>query len=353
MKSQTFKIGRSAVGPGQEPVFWPDIDVYFKRDIDLALHIVDRLQAAGVHVVKAAALHDPDCCMAGDGLTTSYHVPGQGTVTEPYRNVIERHVISLEALNRICAYVRQRGLDLVLSVYDTAGIDLATKHRAAAIKIPSSNIVHQPLIRRAAATGMVLVLDTGRSQLHEIDRAVGWARQAGAQRMLLQHSPPGPPAAPTDFHLSMMPELGRRHASPYGLSDHFPGTDMLPLAVALGASVIEKGVCADGSTPDIDIAHALPVSQVAHALHGIRLAFAALGTADLSYRGGLPRASDRMGLVARRDLRPGDAIDESNVRFAFPALGIPVEEWPDVAGRRLIEPVAAGSAISRLHLGVV
>lgn len=344
-----MQTGRSPSMTIQAPQFWPDIDVYFKRDIDLAFDLIDQLCSAGVRVIKAAALHDADCCLLGPYATT-YHVAGVGAVRESYRAVIERHVVALPDLRRICAYTRNKGLELVLSAYDNVGIELARDFEAMAVKIPSSNVVHAPLIRSAAASGLPLVIDTGRSTINEIDQAVTWARTAGAVDLLLQHSPPGPPALPSDFHLSVLPELGRRYQVRYGLSDHFSGTEMFPIAVALGVSVIEKGVCADNTVADIDIAHALPVSQVAKAMTEIQRAFDSLGDPSLNCRVGTPRPLDRMGLVAARDLLPGDEINISNVRFAFPTKGIGVEEWDSVVGNRLATSVIKMQPIRRTHL---
>ncbi|NJD86454.1 MAG: hypothetical protein FIB05_00385, partial [Betaproteobacteria bacterium] len=184
-----FFIGRTEVGGGGPPALWPDIDVYFKRDAALALRLVDAIREAGIATVKTAALHDPGLAVDG-GAPAQYFVQGRGVVSESYREVVERHAVPLADLRRIFARVRERGLDLVVSVYDEEGIALAVEMDAAALKIPSSNIVHAPLIRAAASAGRPLVIDTGRSTMAEIGRAVAWARRAGAERLLVQHSPP-------------------------------------------------------------------------------------------------------------------------------------------------------------------
>lgn len=344
-----FFIGRTEVGAGGPPALWPDIDVYFKGDVGLALRLVDAIRDAGITTVKTAVIQDCALSLEGDH-RAEYHVEGRGKVSEPYRRIMERHAVPIDDLRRIFGRVRERGLDLVASVYDDEGIALAEEMDAAAIKIPSSNIVHAPLIRAAASAGRPMVIDTGRSTMAEIERAVAWARAAGADRLLVQHSPPGPPAPAADFHLRMLPELGRRFDAPFGLSDHFAGTEMLLLAVALGASVLEKGVCADGTAPDIDIAHALPASQLGRVREMVEAAHAALGKPVRELPEGRPRPPDRMGLVAARDLAAGEAVAREGVRFAFPAVGIPVEEWDDVAGRRLARAVPAGEPITHGHL---
>jgi sialic acid synthase SpsE len=344
-----FKIGKRLIGDAHPPVFWPDIDVYFKRDVALAINMVRSMKAVGIETIKGAVLHRADLCLDQD-CPTEYFVPGQGLVVESYRKIVERHVVDLERLRRIFSEVRDLGLDLVLSVYDDEGVAFAEEMEAAAIKIPSSNIVHAPLIRSAASARRPLVVDTGRSSIAEIDRAMCWARAVGAADILLQHSPPGPPALPTQFNMRMMPELGRRFDVPYGLSDHFAGIEMISIAVAMGASVLEKGVCADGSTSDIDLAHALPLSRVPQLLETMALAYESLGASMRADPATSHHPRDRMGLVAARDLHLGERLDLAGVRFAFPAAGVPVEDWDAVVGRVLVVPVAAGRPISSSDL---
>ena len=344
-----FRIGKHIIGNDHPPVFWPDIDVYFKRDVALAITMIRSLKSFGIETIKGAVLHRADLCL-DNGCLTEYFVPGKGLVVESYREIVERHVVDLKSLRQIFGEVRNLGLDLVLSVYDDEGVAFAEEMGAVAIKIPSSNIVHLPLIRAAASTRRPLVVDTGRSSIAEIDRAMRWARAAGAEDILLQHSPPGPPALPAQFNMRMMPELGRRFSVPFGLSDHFAGVEMISIAVAMGASVLEKGVCADGSTADIDLAHALPLSLVPQLLETIALAHESMGETMRADPMSPHRPRDRMGLIAARNLQPGERLDMALVSFAFPAAGVPVEDWDSVVGRVLVAPVAAGQPISSSDL---
>jgi N,N'-diacetyllegionaminate synthase len=341
--TQPFSIGRSWLGPGHPPVFFPDIDVYFKADLGLALDLVAQIAAAGALVLKGAILHDAE--LAAPQGDTQYFVPGRGMVRESYRAVLERHVVPLRDLAVIMTAARDAGLDLVMSIYDDEGLAFARDMQVDALKVASSNIVHAPLIRSLAATGLPLVIDTGRSSMEEIARAVGWARAAGATKLLIQHSPPGPPAAASAFNLRMMAALGQTHAALCGLSDHDQGTESALTAVALGAHAIEKGIRADAAHGDIDLAHALPISQLPELLERIERVSQSLGEPERTFPTDRPRPPDRMGLVAGADLAVGTVLSRANVRFSFPAAGLGVEAWDDVEGRRLARSVMAGQPI--------
>jgi sialic acid synthase SpsE len=310
-------------------LFWPDIDVYFKGDVDVAEGLIRKLKTGGATWIKGALIHRADLCLDDDS-ETSYFVPGKGLVPERYRDIVERHVVSLALSRHLYGLAKEEGLRVALSVYDSSGIEAALDLGTDALKIPSTNIVHGALIRDAAGTRLPLVIDTGKATFAEIARAVDWARDAGAEDLLLQHSPAGPPAPTTEHALNFMQVLGETFKCPYGLSDHHSGVEMLYAAAALGAAVLEKGVCDDFASPDIDIAHALRVGHFKSVLETCQTIAGARGI-DRQ----LPRSAQhpaRMGLVSARRLFPGDKLSRETVDFAWPARGVPVEHFDLVVG---------------------
>jgi N,N'-diacetyllegionaminate synthase len=343
-------IGDITLGTGRPPAFWPDIDLYFKRDLTKALDLISRLANSGCRFLKAAALHDVSVCLPGDHLVSFFDATAGLMRTEPYAKVMERHVLPLVDLARLAARARSQGLNLVLSVYDEEGLRFALEEGAAAVKIPSSNVTHLPLIEEAAKSGLPIVLDTGRARWAEIERAVGWVTAAGGSgRLLIQHSPPGPPAAPSRYHLGMLTAIAEAFDRPIGLSDHHSGLDMIPIAVALGACVIEKGLTSDGTEGDIDIAHALPASRAGEALTLIENSFEALGNVRRPDEEATPDPA-RMGIFAARFIAAGEMLNRECLRFAFPAVGLGTEAWGRVCGARARQSIAQGAPISEADI---
>jgi sialic acid synthase SpsE len=142
-----------------------------------------------------------------------------------------------------------------------------------------------------------------------------------------------------------MQTLGQAVGLPYGLSDHHGGDEMLLAATALGATVLEKGVCPDDMGDEQDGGHAMPISDVAEVLQRIHAIADGLGSGIRT----LPRQRDkyisRMGLVARIDLQPGDELNLETVRFAFPALGVGTEYWSEVVGCSVKQSISAGEVL--------
>lgn len=339
------------IGPDypSEFVFLPDIGTFFNKDISLALTLVEALQEAECTFIKSEILHDAEICIPSEMLETITDRGGR-VYKENYRALIERKVLPLESYARICAHVRDRGMYLALSVYDLAGLAFAQSQGAALVKIASSNIVHKPLIQSAAKCGIPVALDTGKATMIEIERAFNWFVDSGGVDLVIQHSPEPPPAPVSDHNLGMVAQFATRFHCPVGLSDHHQGDEMMYAALALGASVIEKGVSPNSLELEQDLAHSLRVGQVAEVLRKCTNIAKASGVAQRYPFGKYHGHLARMGLFAARDIPAGALILSSDVRYAFPAIGIPVEEIDGVLGRTTSRPIGCGAPIESASL---
>jgi sialic acid synthase SpsE len=340
-----FTIGRHKISPRSEPLFLPDIGTFFNQDIAAAASMVDRLVEAGVSVVKGELLHTADICLRDSGDEVYWgHVTGASRI-ENYRSLIERKVVPLDTYTCLFKRCLDNGLDVVVSVYDFVGADFAKASGFSAIKVASSNITHQPLIEHVAKLGLPVILDSGHSSLEEIARAIDWARDVGADKIVVEHSPLAPPNGVDQHNLRFIRTLRRAFGVPSGLSDHHAGDEMLYAAVAMGASIIEKGVRPDSLGDEQDAAHALPISQVRDVLVKIKNIHYALGTGFKSLRRDREKYRSRMGLIAKHPLAVGDRLSLETVSFAFPARGIAVEHWCEVNGSSVARPIGAGEVI--------
>jgi sialic acid synthase SpsE len=352
-----FDLGPHPLAADAPPVFLAEIGGFFGQDYGLAEQMVRRIIACGREVpqqpmaLKTEVLHDPDVCLPGDTLETYASKSGE-VKQENYRALVERKAFPLAHYAALLAICRDAGMPVVLSVYDFAGADFAVAEQAAALKIASGNVVHVPLIRycatRCAEAALPLVIDTGRATLAEVHQALDVARAAGCLDIVVEHSPDGHPALPQAHNLRILQTYARAFDLPVGLSDHHVGLEMLYMAVALGATVVEKGVHVAPDALDIDISHTMDMADLPRLLRTLYDSWRAMGrpTRNPADRiEGVIGTSQRACLVARRDLAPGDTIGLETMRFAWPCLGIPVQYWDLVAGWAVTRPVAAGRPV--------
>lgn len=348
-----FSIGGFDLSHNTPPLFFAEIGAFFGQDVSLAKSMIEQILDARRQVpqqplvLKTEVLHDPEICLVGDTVET--YASKSGCVKqENYRALIERKALPLDKYAGLFEMCALADLPFIASVYDLLGADLAVECGTVALKIASSNVIHIPLIRHCAAKGIPIILDTGRATLAEVDKAITTAREVGCEKIVIQHSPDGHPALPRAHNLKTLETYQRAFGFPVGLSDHHVGLEMIYMAIAMGATVIEKGVHIAPDDLDIDISHTMHMSDLVVVMQSVFNCWSALG---LSFRDmrkpieGVLGTSQRQCLVANSDIRTGDKISLKNVRFAFPRRGISVEHWDLVEGVTLRKPILAGCPI--------
>ncbi len=336
-------IGDVPVGDGYPTVFLAEIGTFFNKDIDLALKLIKAAVDAGAPVVKSEILHNPDVCIKDSGLLVKYN-HATGSKTENYRVLIERKIVPLERYRELYGYCKSLGVPFVASVYDVEGIDFFVDIGGAAIKIASHHMGNIPLIRYAAATGLPILLDTGRAYFWEVARMVQAAQEAGDGGVIVLHHPGANPAPPEAHHMRVMQTYKEALNVPVGLTCHYRGDEMLYLAVGMGANLLEKGVVDDPDKEEMDLVSAAALGDVPDMVRKVHNCWMAIGEAPM--RPKEPRdLSDRKGLVARQAIEAGEVIGYDNVLFAWPPIGIPAEYWDAVVGKPVARPLAANEVI--------
>ncbi len=133
-----------------------------------------------------------------------------------------------------------------------------------------------------------------------------------------------------------------------GYSDHTVGVDAAPLAVALGARVIEKHFTLDKRYSDFrDHELSADPPELAELVRRVRLAETLLGTATKEVQ-----PSERPGVVALRrsicalrDLPVGHVVTAEDLTWVRPGGGLRPGEEDVLLGRRLRRAVSAGEQL--------
>ena len=352
MYPNEMTFGDVVIGPGQPPVFLAELGAMFNQDVDLALSLIDQVAEAKKGIteipvmVKGEILHDPSCCL-DDGALVSYRSKSGEAKTERYRDLIERKVLPLAAYERIIGACRDREIQVVMSVYDETGAAFAVEQGVVALKTNSGNITNRPLLRAVAKFNQPMIIDTGRSALGEVEAAINIARTAGNERLIIQHSPDGHPAAPEDHHLRAINTIQRAFNVLTGLSCHSSGTDSLFIALALGASILEKNIVWDDTLLEQDYAISMGIDAFRGILARIETAWLTLGAPfrDVRRFEGLDDPRTRYGLIADSDIASGEILNTKNVRTAFPCKGIPAARYDDVMGWKARTNLQSGTPI--------
>ena len=113
-----------------------------------------------------------------------------------------------------------------------------------AMKIASGDLTFEPVIRKAARTGLPMIISTGLGEVKEIDRAVSWVSdEIGedklSENLALMHCISAYPTPIEQANVLSVPFLADRYNLTVGYSNHVIGLQPCLAAVALGAQLLE------------------------------------------------------------------------------------------------------------------
>jgi sialic acid synthase SpsE len=342
----SIRIGRREAGPGRPCYVIAEAGSNHDRDLAKALALVDAAADAGCDAVKFQTFSGPE-------IASSHACPQTALPPE-----FARWGSSLVELYKACSLpdgfhepiarrARERGIDFFSSPFSEAAVDRLASLGVPAIKIASFELVHLPLIARAAGTGLPLILSTGMAGLGDVERALDAAARGGAREIALLHCGSNYPLSSAGANLAAMDTLRRAFGTPVGFSDHTLGDAVPVAAAALGADLIEKHFTLDKGGEGPDHSFSLDPGELKRMTDSVRAARQAAGsprkrrTAEEE-----PHAlRGRRSLFAARDIPAGGVLTPDLVRVLRPGIGLEPLLLEVLLGRRLARGVKADSPL--------
>jgi N,N'-diacetyllegionaminate synthase len=342
---QTFVIG--------------EIGVNHNGRLNLALKLIESAAAAGVHAAKFQTFK-ADATTVRETATVSYQKTAGGGDQHAMLKSLELSEVDHRAAARRCAEV---GIEFMSTAFDSGSLDLLCDIGIKRIKIPSGEVTNIPYLEDCARRGLPIVLSTGMADLEEVSTAVsilreGMAVSAGARdsadqpALTVLHCTSAYPTDFADVNLRAMVTMRDKFHVAVGYSDHTPGIFVAPIAVAMGAGVIEKHITFDRSLPGPDHAASIEPAELKAMMEAIRAAERILGDGVK-----VPRPAEeearrlvRRGLKAARDVPAGSVLSKADVAILRPATGLTPEHFDRVTGRRVSVALKTGDPIESSSL---
>jgi N,N'-diacetyllegionaminate synthase len=172
------------------------------------------------------------------------------------------------------------GIEFMSTPFYLEAVDLLEKIGVRSYKIASGDITFQPLLEAVGQTGKRVILSTGGSSLHDVEKALNVLNRSGAGNVVLLHCVSNYPPLWREMNLKAIVTLKEAFGLPVGISDHSPGYIVPIASVALGASFIEKHVTFDRSLHGPDHPFAMTMEEFGEMVRQIRFLEEAMGTGD-------------------------------------------------------------------------
>lgn len=192
----------------------------------------------------------------------------------------------------IDAYCKEKTIEWFASAWDVESQKFLQQYHSQYNKVASAMLTHLPLLECIAKEKKHTFISTGMSSFEDIDRAVEIFRKNRCPYTLL-HCVSTYPSDDTECNLLVMKELRDRYKCNVGYSGHEKGILPSVLAVALGATVIERHITLDKKMYGSDQAASIDESDLRLMMQQIHSVSGILGT-------GMKSVSDKEKGIAKK-----------------------------------------------------
>lgn len=216
-----------------------EIGINHNGDIEVARQLIDMAKDAGCDAVKFQK-RTIDIVYAPELLCSPRESPW-GTTQRHQKEGLEFGKLAYDLIDNYC---RSRQIAWFASAWDLDSQEFLRLYRLKYNKVASAMLTHIPLLEMVAEERKHTFVSTAMSTWEDIDRAVSIFSRHQCP-FTLMHAVANYPCDDRECNLLMIRSLRDRYGCEVGYSGHDKGVLGSVLAVALGATVVEKHITLD------------------------------------------------------------------------------------------------------------
>ena len=343
-------------------------------DIEMAKKLIDVAAEADIDAVKFQTFRAEDL-VTKDAELAEYQKNTSGEELKQF-DMLSKLELDQDAHLDLQKYCLDKEIDFLSTPFDLGSLNFLTKKmHLKTLKIPSGELTNGPLLIEFAKTGCNIIISTGMSSLEEIELAIGSLiygflsnekkmpdpsidifkecfeeslnYKSLLEKITLMHCMTEYPAPIEEANLSAIKTLRDSLNIKVGYSDHTDGILAPLVAVAFGATIIEKHFTLDKELEGPDHKASLEPIELKQMVQNIRLTEQMLGD-------GIKRLmpSEKKNLIIARksitafqSIKKGEEFTTNNITIKRPGTGIsPMEYWK-ILGKRAPKDFAKDETI--------
>ncbi len=251
-----------------------EIGINHNGDLAIAKKLIDVAKEAGCDAVKFQK-RTIEKVYSKEMLDSPRESPW-GTTQREQKEGLEFGKKEYDAID---AYCKEKGIDWFASAWDVDSQKFLQQYFLKYNKIASAMLTKEDLLEEVAKEGRYTFISTGMSTLEEIDRAVEVFQKHHCPFELM-HCNSTYPMPEEEANLRMIFTLQNRYHCKVGYSGHEAGELVSVLAVAAGATSVERHITLDRTMYGSDQKASIEPNELIHLVKAIRHAETILGTGE-------------------------------------------------------------------------
>ena len=260
--AKTVKIGNKLIGDGQPCFIIAEIGINHNGSVELAKKMIDIAVATGCDAVKFQK-RTVDVVYTKEELAKERNSIF-GNTNGDLKRGLEFGKKEYKAIDQYC---KEKNILWFASCWDKGSVDFIDKFNPPCYKIASASLTDDELLKYTKSKGKPILLSTGMSTMKQIKHAISIL---GEKNLIILHCTSTYPSNADEMNLNVIKTFKKQFDCPIGYSGHERGITPSIIAVALGASVVERHITVDRTNWGSDQAASLETSGLYHMIRDIR-----------------------------------------------------------------------------------
>jgi sialic acid synthase len=233
----TLKIESRDIGENHPTFVIAEAGINHQGDVEIAKQLIFKAKSCGADAVKFQK-RTLNRVLTKEGLGMPYN--NSNSFGETYGRHKEALELSFENYYELKRYADDQGIIFCASGWDEESIDFLDELGVPFFKMASADLTNMPLLYHTALKGKPIFISTGMSTLEQVKEAYRLVLNLNDQIALLQCTSTYPSKF-DEINLNVLRTYQKEFPDAViGFSGHELGIAIPPVAVALGARIIER-----------------------------------------------------------------------------------------------------------------
>ena len=236
--NHNFRIGKKKIGKNSPTFIIAEAGVNHNGDIKKAIKLIDLAKKAGADAVKFQTF-DTEASTVKSLKKANYQKKNK-LDKESQFEMLKKLELTYEDHRKLKLYCKKKDIIFFSTPSDIKSVQLLKKLNIPCYKISSVDLNNESLIKEVCLTNKPVIISTGMSNLEDILETKKNVIKFKNKNIIFLHCVSSYPTKVENLNLKIIELLQKKLSSLIGFSDHSLSTKAAALAVACGASVIEK-----------------------------------------------------------------------------------------------------------------
>ena len=265
-------------------------------------------------------------------------------------DLIKNLEINRSWIKKLKSYCDKKKIIFFASPCDLDAIEILRKIKVKIYKVASFDITDLNLIKNMALTQKPIILSTGMCNLEDINDAVSTCKKYGNKKIILLQCTSLYPAPKKIANLKSIIKLREKFKIITGYSDHTLDDDAALISICLGSKVLEKHFTLSKKLNGPDHKFAYEPKDFKRMVDKVRLCEKMLGDGNKNGPNRLEIEMFKKGrrsIHASRNIKKGEIINNRDIIFKRPGLGLKPKEIKKIIGKKAKKNISKDKWITK------